>query len=98
MIHVAVQHEPIDLAAELARSEVAGAGGVASFTGLVRVDDGVTGLELEHYPGMTEAALHTLAEEAVARWSLAAGAASGFVAAIVGLRALARLRRAQPTA
>jgi MFS family permease len=33
-----------------------------------------------------------------ARWSLAAGAASGFVAAIVGLRALARLRRAQPTA
>lgn len=33
-----------------------------------------------------------------ARWSLAAGAASGFAAAIVGLRALARLRRAQPTA
>ena len=29
-------------------------------------------LELEHYPGATEAALTELAEEAVARWSLAA--------------------------
>lgn len=70
MIHVVVSDAPIDAAAELARVEVAGAGGVASFTGLVRADDGVTALELEHYPGATEAALMTLAQEAKARWSL----------------------------
>ena len=36
-------------------------------------EDGAVGvLELEHYPGMTEAALTTLAESAVARWGLQA--------------------------
>ena len=43
---------------------------MATFTGLVRADDGVGELELEHYPGVTEAALATLAEEAVERWAL----------------------------
>ena len=68
MIRAAVQREPIDVAAELATLEPAGA--VATFTGAVRADDGVTALELEHYPGATEAALRSLCEEAVARWSL----------------------------
>ncbi len=72
MIRVAVQPAPIDLATELALVEAAGTGGVASFTGLVRADDGVTELELEHYPGMTEAALMALAEAARERWSLLA--------------------------
>jgi molybdopterin synthase catalytic subunit len=72
MIRVAVQPVPIDVAAELAAVEASGTGGIASFTGLVRADDGVTELELEHYPGMTEAALTALAEEARARWSLLA--------------------------
>ena len=70
MIRVAVQAEPIDLAAELALTEVDGVGGVATFTGVVRGDDGVELLELEHYPGATEAALRGLADEAMARWSL----------------------------
>ncbi len=70
MIRVAVQREPIDVAAELAAIEATGAGGIATFSGHVRVDDGVATLELEHYPGATEAALTRLAEEAVARWSL----------------------------
>lgn len=70
MIHVRVSPEPIDLAAEHARVERGGA--VATFTGLVRADDGVEELTLEHYPGATEAALERLAEEATARWSLAA--------------------------
>lgn len=70
MTHVAVQHEPIDLATELAGLEVDGAGAIATFLGRVRADDGVTLLELEHYPGMTETALRTLAEEARARWML----------------------------
>ena len=72
MIRISVQHEAIDLAAEMAVLEAGGAGAVATFTGLVRADDGVSMLELEHYPGATEAALRRLSEEAVARWSLEA--------------------------
>ncbi len=72
MIGVRIQTEAIDVAAELALVEQPGAGAVASFTGLVRGDDGVTVLELEHYPGATEAALHALAVQATARWGLLA--------------------------
>ena len=72
MIHISVQQSPIDIAAEMTRAEAAGAGAVATFTGLVRADDGVGTLELEHYPGATEAALARVAEGAVARWSLGA--------------------------
>ena len=72
MIHVAVQRNAIDLSVEMARAEMAGAGAVATFTGLVRADDGVDTLELEHYPGATEAALLKVAEGAVARWTLSA--------------------------
>ncbi|MES2443834.1 MAG: molybdenum cofactor biosynthesis protein MoaE [Pseudomonadota bacterium] len=72
MIRVSVQPAPIDLATELAGVEVNGAGGIASFIGSVRGDGGVTELALEHYPGMTEAALIGLAEEAFVRWGLLA--------------------------
>ena len=72
MIRALVQSEPIDLAATLAAVESSGSGAVASFSGFVREDDGVRELALEHYPGMTEAVLHSLAEEAVARWQLQA--------------------------
>lgn len=70
MIRVLVTPDPIDVAAELALAEAAGAGAVASFTGLVRADDGVDLLELEHYPEATEAALEALARDAAARWGL----------------------------
>jgi molybdopterin synthase catalytic subunit len=72
VIHIRVSPEPIDMAAELARVEAAGVGGIASFSGLVRADDGVELLELEHYPGVTEAMLTGLAEQATARWGLLA--------------------------
>lgn len=68
MIRVAVTTDAINIAAEQLLLEQGGA--VATFTGLVRADDGVATLELEHYPGATEAALTRLAEEAVRRWSL----------------------------
>ncbi|KQM24524.1 MULTISPECIES: molybdenum cofactor biosynthesis protein MoaE [unclassified Sphingomonas] len=71
MIRVVVQEAPIDLAVELAAVEAADAGAVATFTGLVRGDDGVTELALEHYPGATERALEALCEQALARWALA---------------------------
>lgn len=69
MIRVRVSLEPIDLVAEMEAAEQGGA--LATFTGIVRADDGVGELTLEHYPGATERALQTLAEEAVARWTLA---------------------------
>ena len=72
MIRVLVSAEAIDVAMEMARVEAAGVGGVASFTGLVRADDGVALLELEHYPGATEAALARLAAAASERWKLEA--------------------------
>ncbi len=70
MIRILVTPDPIDVATELARVEVEGAGAIASFIGRVRADDGVRTLELEHYPGMTEAALEAVAKTAAARWSL----------------------------
>jgi len=67
-----VQEAPFDLQAESAaltagREDV---GGVASFVGLCRADDGLSALVLEHYPGMTERALAGIADEACARWPL----------------------------
>lgn len=70
MIRVSVDPAPIDIGTELAGVEETGAGAVASFTGIVRDEDGVTCLELEHYPGMTQAALCEIAEQAMARWAL----------------------------
>jgi molybdopterin synthase catalytic subunit len=70
IIRVIVTTEALDVAAEYAALEHGGA--VATFTGLVRADDGVATLELEHSPGATEAALRRLAEEAAQRWSLSA--------------------------
>lgn len=74
---VRVQAEDFDPAAEMealtaGRSDV---GALVSFTGLVRGVEGgdaIDALELEHYPGMTEAALHAIAAEAEARWPLQA--------------------------
>ncbi len=71
MIRVVVQQSPIDIMAEMVRVE-GEAGAVATFTGLVRADDGVETLELEHYPGATEAALTKVAEGACVRWGLSA--------------------------
>ena len=70
MIRILVSNAVIDLAAEMAGVEAEGAGAVSTFTGLVRADDGVGTLELEHYPGATEAALQILAEMACTRWAL----------------------------
>lgn len=70
MIRVSVQRDDFDSPAELAALEALGGGAVASFTGIVRGEDGISALTLDHYPGMTEAALKTLADEAMVRWPL----------------------------
>ena len=72
MIRASLQFDPIDVGGVVAGSNADGAGAVATFSGVVRADAGVTALELEHYPGMTQAVMQSLAERAAARWSLLA--------------------------
>ena len=74
---VRVQEADFDLGAESARLTAGrkDVGGLASFVGLCRADDGPGGqrlaaLVLEHYPGMTERAIARIAGEACARWPL----------------------------
>lgn len=70
MIRVSVQPEDFEPGVELARLESLGGGGVASFTGIVRADGGLSALHLDHYPGMTERQLAAVADEAAKRWPL----------------------------
>ncbi|PXX46172.1 molybdenum cofactor biosynthesis protein MoaE [Aquitalea magnusonii] len=73
---VSVQSGRFDAGAEIDRlSRNPACGAVVSFSGLVR-DYGdrqdVAALELEHYPGMTEKALHAIIGQARERWQLQA--------------------------
>lgn len=70
-MRVLVQPEPFDAAAlTQGFGAGAGAGAVVTFTGLVRADDGLTALEIEHYPGMTERAMQDHAQAAAERFGL----------------------------
>jgi molybdopterin synthase catalytic subunit len=74
---VRVQRADFDLGAELEglRAGRTDIGALVSFTGLVRDHAGaspISGMELEHYPGMTERALAGIEAEACARWPLQA--------------------------
>jgi len=73
---IRVQQEDFDPGAELERlrGRLQGrVGAMVSFIGLVRdLNEGaeITGMTLEHYPGMTEKALAAIAAEATTRWKL----------------------------
>ena len=72
---VRVQQEDFDAGAEIARLRANNPkiGAVASFIGIVRdLNEGaaVGSITLEHYPGMTDKALTSIAEQAKARWNL----------------------------
>jgi molybdopterin synthase catalytic subunit len=69
---IRIQPERFDPAAELAAfiAEVAGAGAIASFVGVVRGEN-VSSLELDHYPSLTERAIAAIADDARARFGLA---------------------------
>ena len=73
---VRVQTEDFDIGAEIAaltagRTDV---GGIGCFIGTVRADpkgaEQVTGMTLEHYPGMTERAIERIVTDAEVRWPL----------------------------
>ena len=73
MALVRVTAEDFDPGTELARlAALPGAGGIASFIGVVRSSEAapITALTLEHYSGMTEAAILKIAEDAELRFSL----------------------------
>ena len=69
---VRVQAEDFVLARELDRLRLGrqDIGALVSFTGIVRGDDGLCALELEHYPAMTQTALEAIATDAMRRWNL----------------------------
>jgi molybdopterin synthase catalytic subunit len=74
---VTVQMADFDLAAEVAalRAADASVGAVASFVGIVRDRNdgqGVSSMELEHYPGMTERAIESMIDQAVQRFDIRA--------------------------
>jgi molybdopterin synthase catalytic subunit len=75
MIGIRVSPDRFDAGAEAAaliagRTDI---GALVSFTGLVRADDDLEALTLEHYPAMTMRQLSAIAAEAWARWPLLAG-------------------------
>ena len=74
---VTVQTADFDLGVEVAalRAGDAGVGAVAAFIGTVRDRNdghGISSMELEHYPGMTERAIEAMIDEAVRRFDIRA--------------------------
>jgi molybdopterin synthase catalytic subunit len=70
---VRIQAEDFDTGAEIARLTAGRTdiGAVVTFSGLCRDEAGrLTALELEYYPGMAEAEIARIADEAVKRWPL----------------------------
>jgi molybdopterin synthase catalytic subunit len=70
--HIRIQTEDFDVNDELEALAREGndVGAIASFVGIVRGDNGLTAMRLEHYPGMTEREIVRHADEAKARWQL----------------------------
>ncbi len=70
---VRVQHEDFDIKAEIERLTAGrgDVGAVVTFTGLCRDEAGtLAALELEHYPGMAEREMTSVAADALQRWPL----------------------------
>lgn len=72
---IQIQQQDFDPAAEYHAllNSGSGTGAIATFTGLVRNNgdlEGVRGLFLEHYPGMTELVIAKLIRRAAGRWDV----------------------------
>ncbi len=74
-IRIAVQKERFDTAAEIETIKTANGdiGAIVTFSGICRDESGrLAALELEHYPGMAEAEIERIANEAAGRWPIGA--------------------------
>ncbi len=74
MDKIIVQTEDFDLASEveLIKTTNSSIGAVVSFIGTVRdlTSESLVSLTLEHYPGMTEKSLRSIAEKARKKWEI----------------------------
>ena len=72
MSEVRIQREDFDPGAELAalKDSEGATGAIASFIGLVRSDDGLVAMTLDHYPGMCESEIAAHVAEAKSRWPI----------------------------
>ena len=86
MSEIRVQTQDFDPGAEIAAlNDMSGSiGAIASFIGLVRGDDGLIAMTLDHYPGMCEREIAAHVAEARTRWPIA------------GLRIVHRVGRLTP--
>jgi molybdopterin synthase catalytic subunit len=106
MKKVRISNIPITTEAELSALAAIGGGALSSFTGIVRDHGGVTAIELEHYPDMTEACLSQLIEAATARWSLLGAVVThrvgivpvGVPVVVIGVASLHRAEALEATA
>lgn len=73
-MRVVVQDAPFDFGqeAQVFAQGHTSMGAIVTFTGVVRDTNEapLEAMEIEHYPGMTEAALTEIAAQAITRWSL----------------------------
>jgi molybdopterin synthase catalytic subunit len=74
MSEIRIQAQDFDPGAEIAAlNDMSGSiGAIATFTGLVRGDDGLIAMTLDHYPGMCEREIAVHVAEAKKRWPIAA--------------------------
>ena len=72
MSEVRIQHEDFDPGAEIAalHTMAGDVGAIASFMGLVRADDRMEAMTLDHYPGFAEREISAHVAEARTRWPL----------------------------
>ena len=75
-MEIRVQDRPFDFGQECNSftQTLSGSGAVVTFCGIVRNNDAGTlrQMQIEHYSGMTERALHAIAHQASTRWDLTA--------------------------
>ncbi|HEX3486724.1 MAG TPA: molybdenum cofactor biosynthesis protein MoaE [Micropepsaceae bacterium] len=86
MSEIRIQTEDFDPGTEIAAlNDMSGSiGAIASFVGLVRGDDGLIAMTLDHYPGMCEREIAAHVSDARKRWPIA------------GLRIVHRVGRLTP--
>ena len=73
MIKISIQNEEFDVTAEIKQLSSKSIGAIATCSGMVRdssKESSLISLTLEHYPGMSEAALEEIAQKAKKEWPI----------------------------